>query len=307
VSTGIAADSALVYLNSSQPDYVTANYNKLLEYIENAPNGAELILTKPQGLAIHGGGVQLTSGSADLAAFTNFVSTVESELAGQGSEIQNIFAAVTNTNAQETLRKAAILFAGRVPTDAELTAVNNASDSQLRTAIRQLMVGDGFHDFLTNAANDRLLTRAYAGSIFKIVDRFYYPESAQFYQAPGKRVESGLTSAALAEEPLELIAHVVMNERPYTEVLTADYIMVNPYSAAVYGGNVTFTNPTDAEEWREGKITEYYRCNFCGQNSPANWSIPTDYPHAGILNSPAFLARFPSTETNRNRARSRWT
>jgi len=32
-----------------------------------------------------------------------------------------------------------------------------------------------------------------------------------------------------------------------------------------------------------------------------------DYPHAGILNTPAFLARYPSTATNRNRARSRWT
>ena len=32
-----------------------------------------------------------------------------------------------------------------------------------------------------------------------------------------------------------------------------------------------------------------------------------DYPHAGVLNTPAFLARYPSTETNRNRARARWT
>ena len=306
VATGIAADSALVYVSSSQPDYLITNYNKLLDYIDNAPNGAELILTKPQGLAIHGGGVQLDSASAEFAAFANFVTTVESELAGKGSEIQNIFAAVTNTDAEETLRKAAILFAGRVPSAAELAAVSNASDTQLRSAIRDLMDGDGFHDFLTNGANDRLLTRAYAGNIFEIVNRFYYPESAQFYLAPGKRVESGLTSAALAEEPLELVAHVVMNERPYTEVLTADYIMVNPYSAAVYGGNVTFTNPTDTEEWREGRITEYYRCVFCNPNSPDNWSLTTDYPHAGILNSPAFLARFPSTETNRNRARARW-
>ena len=30
-------------------------------------------------------------------------------------------------------------------------------------------------------------------------------------------------------------------------------------------------------------------------------------PHAGILTMPAFLQRYPSTETNRNRARARWT
>lgn len=32
-----------------------------------------------------------------------------------------------------------------------------------------------------------------------------------------------------------------------------------------------------------------------------------DYPHAGALNTQAFLNRYPSTETNRNRARARWT
>ena len=31
-----------------------------------------------------------------------------------------------------------------------------------------------------------------------------------------------------------------------------------------------------------------------------------DYPTAGVLNSHAFLNRYPSTETNRNRARARW-
>ena len=35
--------------------------------------------------------------------------------------------------------------------------------------------------------------------------------------------------------------------------------------------------------------------------------LHTDYPHAGILNTTVFLQRYPSTATNRNRARSRWT
>ena len=32
-----------------------------------------------------------------------------------------------------------------------------------------------------------------------------------------------------------------------------------------------------------------------------------EYPHAGILNEPIWLHRYPTTETNRNRARARWT
>ena len=35
--------------------------------------------------------------------------------------------------------------------------------------------------------------------------------------------------------------------------------------------------------------------------------LSTRYPHAGVLNTNAFLARYPTTPTNRNRARSRWT
>ena len=36
-------------------------------------------------------------------------------------------------------------------------------------------------------------------------------------------------------------------------------------------------------------------------------NLSTDYPHAGILNTTVFLLRYPTTPTNRNRARSRWT
>jgi hypothetical protein len=38
-----------------------------------------------------------------------------------------------------------------------------------------------------------------------------------------------------------------------------------------------------------------------------SWGDYIDYPHAGVLSSLAFLSRYPTTETNRNRARSRWT
>ncbi|GJM14028.1 MAG: hypothetical protein DHS20C12_24310 [Pseudohongiella sp.] len=307
-STGVASSSALHYVNSSVDGYQQTNYNTLLNYIQNVPNGASLILSKPQGISAHGGGVQLTAGSSALADWSSFIATVNDEVAGTGSDVQGIFAAVAKLDSEQTLRKAALLFAGRLPSAAELSSVASGSEADLAQAIRALMSGDGFESFLMEAANDRLLTEAFSTNLFGVVDRFYYPNSLQYFQvaAPvgsGKR----LTSEALAQEPLRLVTHVVTNERPYTEVLTADYIMVNPFSAEVYGGNVTFDNPSDPDEWREGRITDYYRCSVCGQNNPnVSYNIPTDYPHAGILNSPAFLSRFPSTSTNRNRARARW-
>ena len=307
VSGGSAGGTPLVYATSGVEGFQDTNYNTLLDYIKNVPNGSSKILSRPQGIG-HGGGAVLATESAGFADWSQFVSSVQNEVAGNGSNVQSIFAAVAKMDNEQTLRKAALLYAGRLPTEQEIASVSGGSEEDLALAVRALMSGEGFESFLMETANDRLLTEAFSTSLFGIVNRAYYPNSYQYYQVPGPiGSDKRLTSEALAQEPLRLVSHVVTNERPYTEVLTADYIMVNPYSAEVYGGNVTFDDAGDPEEWREGRITEYYRCTVCGQNNPnASYNIATDYPHAGLLNSPAFLSRFPSTDTNRNRARARW-
>lgn len=307
VSGGAAGGTQLVYVRSNVEGFQDSNYNLLLNYIQNVPSGSSNILSRPQGIG-HGGGVTLQPGSAALTDWMEFVSLAQNEVASTGSNVQGIFAAVAKLDNEQTLRKAALLYAGRLPTAQEIASVSSGSEEALGSAIRGLMSGDAFESFLMETTNDRLLTQAFSASVFSVVDRFRYPNSSQYYQVPAPvGSDKRLTSEALAEEPLRLVANVVTKERPYTEVLTADYIMVNPYSAEVYGGNVTFDDPGDPDEWREGRITEYYRCTVCGQNNPnVSYNITTDYPHAGLLNSPAFLSRFPSTSTNRNRARARW-
>ena len=53
--------------------------------------------------------------------------------------------------------------------------------------------------------------------------------------------------------PLELIAHVVESDLPYTEILTADYIMANPMAAAAYGASTRFDNPEDEHEFKSSE------------------------------------------------------
>ena len=60
---------------------------------------------------------------------------------------------------------------------------------------------------------------------------------------PGFRYHERAVQYGAARAPLELIAHVVENDRPYTEILTADYIMANPMAAAAYGATTEFDNP----------------------------------------------------------------
>lgn len=310
VSGGMATTSGLILQPSTEPNYQITNYNTLINFIANSPNGAGKILSKPQGLD-HGGGVQLIAGNDDFSSFSAFVASaiadIEALNGGVTVTASAIFSDVVLGSNEEVLRRAAVLLAGRLPTESELAAVTDADESQLRSTLRGLMSDEGFSQFLLENANDRLLTEAFNGSLFEIVNRKYYPNSAKYFQNISLRERARTIANALAEEPLRLIEYVVTQERPYTEILTADYIMMNPYSGEIYNSALQFADPDDYSDWKPGQITDYYRCNQCSQNNPdIIYDIPTDYPHAGILNSPAFLSRFPSTETNRNRARARW-
>ena len=63
---------------------------------------------------------------------------------------------------------------------------------------------------------------------------------SRVYAGGGSAVHYGFARA-----PLELIAHVVENDLPYTEVLTADYIMANPMASKAYGASTQFDNGED--------------------------------------------------------------
>ena len=69
-------------------------------------------------------------------------------------------------------------------------------------------------------------------------------------------------------------------------------------------------------EFKPSRIVGYYRRHgtrvveedpLLGRRVVDPGILSTEYPHAGILNTTVFLKRYPTTATNRNRARSRWT
>ena len=138
----------------------------------------------------------------------------------------------------------------------------------------------------------------------------------QWYEA-SERVHGALRRAS-AREPLELIAYVVERDLPYTEIVTARHTVVTPLLAEAYKSDTEFDDPEDANEWKRGwnhgmlLIDETYTevRESLGDFDFSRYlggGIPMSLPHAGVLNTQAYLARYPSTATNRNRARSRWT
>ena len=99
---------------------------------------------------------------------------------------------------------------------------------------------------------------------------------------------------SIAREPLELMSYIVKNDRSFQEIVTADYTVLNGYTALAYNNPYTeYTPPFDEHDFYEGSI----------------W-VTRDgegvrFPHAGILTSPMFLNRYPTSRTNRNRHRAR--
>ena len=331
VEGGVSGHTRLIFQPSSMPDHETRNLAAFENFLATVDDGANRILNKIQGVG-HGGGVQVVAGSADFDNMESFLGLLGY---GGGSDPslspETLFDAVTMASPERTLRRAALIFGGRIPTRAELQAVNSTDPADLRAAIRNLMTGPGFHEFLIRAGNDRLLTDRHLGEVIdtsksrfvdfvnlnwtkamEAIERGYSdPDKDPEYRRWQESIHYGF-----ARSPLELIAHVVESELPYTEVLTADYIMANPMASEAYGAATQFDDGEDPLEFRPSEIVSYYRDDDSkvdefkpgiGSRVLDPGNLWTDYPHAGILNTTVFLLRYPTTPTNRNRARSRWT
>ena len=292
---------------------------------EDIEDPATYILNKVQGVD-HGGGLQLTAGTDNYASLERFLGLLGEAVAPVGITPETLFEGVTMESPRQTLRRAAIVFSGRVPTDAEYAAIEGAGEDEeageeaLRTTIRGLMTGSGFHEFLIRASNDRLFTNRDYRILDNDGDGFVaFPRKIYSLNQSEGSIEAANRYVAQAQygfrrAPLELIAHVVESDLPYTEILTADYIMANPMAAEAYGAATAFENPEDAHEFNPSRIDTYFRpCEgieverrefgyFVVDPGPCS----TEFPHAGLLNTKVFLQRYPTTATNRNRARSRW-
>ncbi|WP_370293857.1 c-type cytochrome [Thalassolituus sp.] len=222
-----------------------------------------------------------------------------------------------------TLRKASLQLAGRMPTSAEIAAVEAEGEVALSAALDTLMQEDTFYDVLMETFNQQLLTDKYLtrnlneGGI-NLLDTDDFP-GRKWYNDQYSGDDQGsirgclraVTNDAVAREPLELVSYAARNELPHTLFMTADFMMVNWYSQQVYeaelldrsvsfrqldepvcdaNGVQVYYDPTD---FRPARVTKDLEHELGG------------FPHAGILTSPMFLNRFPTTDTNRNRHRAR--
>ena len=115
---GIAAQSDHVLIDETEMGYLEYNFNAWRDYaaITEGKLGAELLLSKPQGIA-HAGGQRLGI-TPESVHYTNILELLDrydnpvTDCGGQG----DFWSGVSFLSGLQTLDKAAVLFAGRRPT-----------------------------------------------------------------------------------------------------------------------------------------------------------------------------------------------
>ena len=194
-------------------------------------------------------------------------------------------------NYPDTLRKASLLLLNRLPTPAETDAAK--TEESFRVTLRQMMDVNGAMDpFVYRAGHEAFLSSGAAtiGSNSGLSENDF----PAITTLTGE--ERNAASDAERKEPVFLLQYLVGNDKPWTEVLTADYTVTNPQLAKAFGAipvSGGFTNAADAKELRPVRIPQV-SARYPGKA----------FAHAGVLSTNAWLSRFPTTDTNRNRHRA---
>jgi len=219
------------------------------------------ILEKPLAILPHAGGQRIVAGSAEEQTLRQWV-----DLVAQGKQCDGpADAALVPMRPNDLLMRAAMDLEGKRPTPAALDAVE-ADPSSYATWVDQYLHSPEFIERVKDVYDDALLVR-----------REDFAD------------ESRDETSAIYGEALELIAYIVGNDRPFTEIGTADYTVANDLFQRDMKRMPYQMEPVTGSAWQ-----------------------PTHYldgrPHAGVLSTSAFYEVWDTNNTNVNRRRAnRWS
>jgi len=222
----------------------------------------------------------------------------------------------------EMMKKTAFYFSDTLPSATELENMDAASYAN---RVDTLLTNQGFSDRIVEIFEDKLMSDKYLAAngrdgAINLLNNRDYPNRKWYDkefedQNTIRNCVRDLTNDALADASIELIRHIVETSQPFSEILTADYMMVNYYSAKALDaqviGNSDFTQLETPVciQTNSGEVvnsiafdpTDFRPARI--EHAQQRFSEPV--AHAGILSDVVFLNRYPTTDTNRNRHRAR--
>ncbi len=170
---------------------------------------------------------------------------------------------------RDRLKRLSVDLRGVHPSEAEYQAIEANPDLYEAFADRYLQ-DERFLDRMEEIYNLKFWTRT--GDVY-------------FDLQGGSDVLRGMSEAEVSdhvsEEPLQLVRHIIADDLPYTELVTAQYTMADPVSAWMWGIEI----PPDTQGFVQG----HYR---------------DGRPERGVLTMTTTWSRYPSAGANANRHRA---
>lgn len=325
---GDAEDTKLVLQDPSRDPHperlVSLQHNRaaFARIAVRQTEGKSRLLLKAIGKLSHEGEDVVKPDSTEYRILEEFVrrlsAPTDAKPALASDNAQPFFEGISMLDDRRLLRRATLSLAGRLPRPDEMAVIEKQGLPALDGLLDGVMKEDAFYERIAEAFNDIFLVRGYGDGAESALSYDHFSETRHWTQkhdlssvAEGKAREKARYKLAddyreaLLREPLELIKHIVREDRPFTEIVTADYIMESPYTARGYGNfdelRERFRNVDDPFEYIPVRLSALkHREKGKDQVSETGF-----YPHAGMLTIFQYLRRYPTTETNRNRLRGR--
>ncbi len=196
----------------------------------------------------------------------------DSEAPGDTAEVvlEEAPAPVTPLEAPRLLRRVSLDLRGLLPSEAALDAVE-ADPAALEGYI---------DDYLADPATERRLVDLFGERWLTQVDRFQV-ELLDYPQLADDPENEFAWERSTGEEPLRLLAHIAVADRPWTDIVQVDFTMANETLGAIW----PLDYPAGETGWREARYTD-------------------GRPAAGVLASSGLWFRYYTTDVNYNRGRA---
>lgn len=281
------------------------------------------LLLKVVGKLNHGGKEQLKPDSIEYRLLADFVARVNKPANTKpdftlDKNAPPFFKDIKMLDDRQLLRRVTLSLAGRLPSESESDTIAREGVKALPKIMDTVLKEDAFYNRLREGFNDIFLTVGYDDVPENALSYEHFSTTRGWTQKfdlshikdEKDRRQAGYKLAndyrkAMLGEPMKLIEFIVRNDRPFSEIVTADYIMVTPFTSRGYGIyeelKSKFKDPDDPFEYIPVRLKA-----LVGRNRIEDQDSATGfYPHAGLLSNFQYLKRYPTTETNRNRQRAR--
>ena len=291
---------------ASQDGYLSNNMAAFTSFATRQINGKSYLLQKATNTIAHGGGQRLLESDV---RYNQMAAWIESPAGGQDLQLtDDKLATVQQLDAVATLRKAAAQLAQRTPTAQEVAL---AAGGNLDAALDTVLSSENFGTFVWGVYNDMFFMSDFLAGNLVASDRMdgnLFTQNQRYWWAVSPYNDSanehGATEDSLGHQAENLARYLVMQNLPFTQLVTANYFMANPDGAMAYGayGQATWGD-ANSPAWSDPNRQSDFQPISASSVVTANG---VSLPMSGVLTLQSYMNTFPTTGSNRNRKRARF-